>query len=295
MPWRLTDRTFDLAQPLAVGIVNVTSDSMYEGARSGTAERAILDGLELARDGFDMLDVGAVAARSGPPVGVEEEGAALIPAIEGLVDAGVPVSADTFSAEVARRALDAGAVVVNDISGGSDEMFELVAETGCGYVLTHMEGPPRVDRPPRDYGDVVEYLKSWLGGRIEVALGLGVDVEQIAIDPGLDFDLTTEQDLEVLRRLGELKELGRPLYASLSRKDFVGAVLGGGWEERLPAAEREWGTVAAVALAIREGADVFRIHDRSSLQAVRVAGRIVSGPFVSYSDTKGPPRGPGND
>jgi dihydropteroate synthase len=274
MVWRLSDRVLGLESPLAVGIVNVTSDSMYEGARSGTAERAIVDGLELVRDGFEMLDVGAVAARSGPPVEPGAEAAALVPAVEGLVDAGVPVSADTFSVEVARRALDAGAVVVNDISGGSDEMFEFVAETGCGYVLTHMEGPPRVERPPREYDDVVEHLKSWFRGRIQVAQRLEVDVNQIAIDPGLDFDLTTEQDLEVLRRLGELKSLGRPLYVSLSRKDFIGAVLAGRWEQRLPASEREWGTVAAVALAVRAGADVLRIHDRSSLQAVKVAGAI---------------------
>ncbi len=221
-----------------------------------------------------MLDVGAVAARSGPPVGVEEESAALIPAIEGLAGAGVPISADTFSIEVARRALDAGAVAINDISGGSEEMFALVAERGCGYVLMHMEGPPRVDREPREYEDVVEHLKAWLGGRIEVSRGLGVSEEQIAIDPGLDFDLTTEQDLEVLRRLPELRELGPALYVSLSRKDFIGAVLAGSWERRLPAAEREWGTVAAVALAVRGGADVLRIHDRSSLQAVKVAGEI---------------------
>jgi dihydropteroate synthase len=274
MRWRLADRTLSLEQPIAAGIVNVTSDSMFEGARSGTPEGAVADGLALAEAGFDLLDVGAVAARSGPPVPAEREAAALVPAVEGLVGAGVPVSADTFSVEVARRALDAGAVAVNDISGGSEEMFALVAETGCGYVLTHIEGPPRVDRPPRDYGDVVEHLISWFGGRIEAARRLGVDMEQIAIDPGLDFDLTVEQDLEVLRRLGELRALGLPLYVSLSRKDFIGAILAGSWEGRLPAGEREWGTVAAVALAVRAGADVLRIHDRSTLQAMRVAGRI---------------------
>jgi dihydropteroate synthase len=270
----LSDRVLELDQPVAAGIVNVTVDSMFEGARSGTPERGIEDGRELIQAGFDMLDVGAVAAKSGPPVGVEEEAAALVPAVEGLAGAGVPVSADTFSVEVARRALEAGAVAVNDISGGSEEMFGLVAEAGCGYVLMHIEGPPRVDRPWRKYGDVVDHLKSWFEGRVELARGLGVAEEQIGIDPGLDFDLSPEQDLEILRRLGELRGLGFPLYVSLSRKDFIGAVLGGSWEGRLAAAEREWGTVAAVALAVRGGADILRIHDRSSLQAVRVAGRI---------------------
>jgi dihydropteroate synthase len=291
MKWRLADRTLDLARPIGAGIVNVTVDSMFEGARSGTPEQAVRDGLALAEAGFEMLDVGAVAAKAGPPVPAEEEAAALVPAIEGLStelrgsldthsvrkeprNGGVPVSADTFSPEVARRALAAGAEVVNDISGGSGEMFELVAESGCGYVLMHIEGPPRADRPWRLYDDVVDHLRAWFEGRVELARELGVAEEQIAIDPGLDFDLSPEQDLEILRRLGELRALGLPLYVSLSRKDFIGAVLAGSWEERLPPREREWGTVAAVTLAVREGADVLRIHDRSSLQAMRVATAI---------------------
>jgi dihydropteroate synthase len=293
MAWRLAERTLDLARPIGAGIVNVTVDSMFEGARSGTPEQAVADGLALAEAGFEMLDVGAVAAKAGPPVEPEDEAAALVPAVEGLAHQlvcsfslpenekeqtngeMVAISADTFSPQVARRALAAGAEVVNDISGGSEEMFELVAETGCGYVLMHIEGPPRVDRPWRDYGDVVDHLRAWFEGRVELAQSLGVDVEQIAIDPGLDFDLSPEQDLEILRRLGELRALGLPLYVSLSRKDFIGAVLAGSWEDRSPPREREWGTVAAVTLAVREGADVLRIHDRSSLQAMRVAAEIV--------------------
>ncbi|MFL5834625.1 MAG: dihydropteroate synthase [Solirubrobacterales bacterium] len=292
MAWRLTDRTLDLAQPIGAGIVNVTVDSMFEGARSGTPEQAVADGMALAEAGFEMLDVGAVAAKAGPPVSADDEAAALVPAVEGLAtglrgsfvrdnrtkeprNGGiVPVSADTFSPEVARRALAAGALVVNDISGGCEEMFGLVAETGCGYVLMHIEGPPRRNRPWREYDDVVDHLRAWFEGRVEMARELGVSEEQIAIDPGLDFDLSPEQDLEILRRLGELRALGLPLYVSLSRKDFIGAVLAGSWDERLPAREREWGTVAAVTLAVREGADVLRIHDRSSLQAMGVAAGI---------------------
>jgi dihydropteroate synthase len=274
--WRLSDRTLDLTAPVAAGIVNVTADSMFSGARSGTPEQGVEDGLALAKAGFDMLDVGGVAARSGPPVASASEAAAVVPAIEGLLESGLPISADTFSPEVARRALAAGAVAINDIGGGSEEMFRLVAKSGCGYVLMHIEGPPRVDRVPGEYGDVVEHLKAWFGVRIEAALSRGVAPEQIAIDPGLDFDLTTEQDLEILRRLGELHELGRPLYVSLSRKDFIGAVLAGSWEARLEPDEREWGTVAAVSLAVAAGAQILRIHDRSSLQAVRVAGRIAA-------------------
>lgn len=275
--WRLRDLTLDLARPVGAGIVNVTVDSMFAGARSGTPEQAIADGLGLVEAGFDMLDVGAVAARSGPPVGVEDECAALVPAIEGMAAAGVPISADTFQVETARRALEAGAACVNDISGGCDEMFELVAATGCGYVLMHIEGPPRVDRPWRDYGDVVDHMVAWFEARVGRMRELGVADEQIAIDPGLDFDLSPEQDLEVMRRLVEFKALGLPLYVSLSRKDFIGAVLAGSWEERWPAGEREWGTVAATTLAVQAGGDILRIHDRSSLQAMRLAGEVVRG------------------
>lgn len=274
--WRIRGGELRFPPSLAVGVVNVTDDSFFAGARSGTPERAVADGLALVRDGFDMLDVGAVAARSGPPVGEEEEGARLVPAIEWLAaESGVPVTADTFSAKVARRAIEAGAVAINDIGGAADPaMLELVAETGCGYVLMHIEGPPRVDRPPASFEDPVEHLRQWFGTRIDAALVRGVEEEQIALDPGLDFDLSVDDDLEILRRLGELRELGRPLFLALSRKDFLGAVLAGSWEQRVPAAGREAASLAATAIAVADGAEMLRLHDRSALDALRVAEAI---------------------
>ena len=264
-----------LERPAGVGIVNVTDDSMFEGARSGTPARAVEDGAALAEAGFDMLDVGALAARSGPPVPAREEAARLVPAIEGLAArAAVPISADTFSPEVARAALAAGAVAINDVGGGGEEMFELAAESGSGLVIMHIEGPPREDRPPPRYDDPVDHLRNWFSGRIEEALARGVAEEQIALDPGLDFDLSLSDDLEVLRRLAELKELGRPLYVSLSRKDFLGALLAGSWENRAPAANREWATAAATTLAVVAGADLLRLHDTSALQAMQIAAAI---------------------
>ena len=274
--WRLADRTLELDRPLGVGIVNVTSDSFFEGARSITPEQAVADGLALAEAGFELLDVGAVAARSGPPVPAEQEAERLIPAIEGLAGSTeLPISADTFSAEVAARALAAGAVAINDISGGADPaLFELAAETGCGLVLMQIEGPPREDRSAERHRDPIEHLKRWFAARIEAALAAGVALDQLALDPGLDFDLGIADDLEILRRLEELRELGRPLFVSLSRKDFLGAVLAGSWEERLPAERREWATCTAVALAVGQGADLLRLHDESALQAARIAGAI---------------------
>ena len=274
--WRLADRTLDLERPLGVGIVNVTSDSFFSGARSGTPEAAVADGVALAEAGFELLDVGAVAARSGPPVPAEEEAAKLVPAIEGLKGAtDVPITADTFSAGVAQQALDAGAVAINDISGAADPaLFELAAQSRCGLVLMHIEGRPREDRAPARYDDPVAHLKEWFAERIEAAAAAGVAPEQLALDPGLDFDLRVADDLEILRRLGELRELGRPLFVSLSRKDFLGAVLAGSWEERLPAEAREWATAAATALAVAQGAELMRLHDRSALQAMQVAGAV---------------------
>ena len=274
--WKLADGTLELDRPLAVGIVNVTSDSMFSGARSGTPEQAVADGVRLAEEGFGMLDVGAVPARSGPPVPPAEEAARLAPAIEGLAErTGLPISADTFSAEVAAGALAAGAVAINDISGARDpELFELAADSGCGLVLMHIEGAPREDRPAPRFDDPVDHLKGWFAERIEAATARGVSEEQLALDPGIDFDLGVADGLELLRRLAELGDLGRPLYVSLSRKDLLGAVLAGGWEQRLPAEEREWATAAATALAVAQGGAIHRLHDASALQAMRIAGAI---------------------
>lgn len=266
----------DFPPPLAAGIVNVTDDSFFEGARSGTPERAVDDGLALVEQGFDLLDVGAVPARAGEPVPAEEEAERLIPAIEGLAkEAGVPISADTFQAEVAARALDAGAVAINDISGGANaELLEVIGQRGCGYVLMHIEGPPRRDREPPEHEDPVAYLIGWFAERMESALARGIAEEQIALDPGFDFDLSVRDDVRVLARLDELRRLGRPLFVALSRKDFLGALLSGSWEDRAPAGDREWATAAATSLAVASGAEIVRLHDRSSLDALRVAGAI---------------------
>jgi dihydropteroate synthase len=261
--WRLRDG-LELAfpPPVAAGVVNVTDDSFYSGARSETPEQAIADGLRLVEEGFDLLDVGAVAARSGPPVPAAAEAGRLGPAIAGLVArSGVPVLADTFAPEVARAALVAGAAGINDISGGSPEMYELVADAGCGYVLMHIEGPPREERPPRRYDDVVGHVRAWFERRIDAAVAAGVPEDAIAIDPGPDFDKGVGDDIELLRRLGELRALGRPVFAAISRKDFLGAILAGSWDRRVGADDRGAATLAATTLAVAQGAEILRLHD----------------------------------
>jgi dihydropteroate synthase len=154
-------------------------------------------------------------------------------------------------------------------------MFELAAETSCGLVVMHIEGPPRTDREPRPYDDVIAHLLDFFAGRLEAAAKEGVAPEQIALDPGFDFDLTVEDNMELLGRVDELHPLGRPLFVALSRKDFLGAVLAGSWENRLPPEELEWATVGAVTIAVARGAQILRIHDISSLDAIRVAHAIV--------------------
>jgi dihydropteroate synthase len=273
--WRISGATLEFGPPRAAGIVNVTDDSFFSGARSGTPERAIADGLRLVDAGFEMLDVGAVAARSGPPVGADDEAARLIPAVAGLAaEAGVPVLADTFSPEVAARAAEAGAAAINDIGGGQPELLEAIAESDCGYVLMHIEGPPRVDRPAPHYDDVVAHLKAWFAAGLERCEAAGIAPERVALDPGLDFDLTTDDGIEIMRRLGELRELGRPLFVALSRKDFLGAIVAGSWEERLEPDERGPATLAATALAVQQGAEMLRLHDVEALDAMNVAAAI---------------------
>jgi len=277
--WRLSGG-LELTFPpsLAAGVVNVTADSFYSGARSVTPSQAIEDGLRLVDSGFDLLDVGAVAARSGPPVDAAAEIENLVPAIAGLAErAGVPVMADTFQPEVARAALDAGAAAINDISGGSGEMYELIAERGCGYVLMHVEGPPREDRTPPVYDDVVAYVKEWFSERIELTRKAGVAADQVAIDPGPDFDKAVDDTIELLGRIPELQELGRPVMAAISRKDYLGAVMAGSWEERPGADKRGAATLAATTLATANGAEILRLHDPESLDAMRVAEVIARG------------------
>ena len=274
----MAGRVLEFGPPLAAGIVNVTDDSFFAGARSGTPEQAVADGLRLVGAGFELLDVGALAARSGPPVSAEAEAARLVPAITHLArESGVPVFADTFSPEVAERAVAAGAAAINDIGGGQPEMLERLSGLDCGYVLMHIEGPPRVDRPAPPYDDVIDHLKRWFADAIERAGAAGIDSSRIALDPGLDFDLTTDDGIEILQRLGELRELGRPLFVALSRKDFLGAIAAGSWEERLEPTRRGPATCAATALAVVQGAEMLRLHDVEALDAMRVAAAVSTG------------------
>ncbi|MCD6014197.1 MAG: dihydropteroate synthase [Solirubrobacterales bacterium] len=259
-----------------MGIVNVTPDSFSDGGQFLEPERAIAHGRELAADGAAVLDVGGESTRPGAnAVSERVELERTAPVVESLAAAdgpGVPVSIDTSKAEVARAALDAGASIVNDVTAlrADPEIAGLCAERGCELVLMHMLGSPRTMQDNPTYDDVVEEVRAFLAGRIEAALAAGIAEGRIWVDPGIGFGKTVEHNIELLRRLGELRALGRPIVVGTSRKRFLGALTGRQVGERLG------GTVASNVLALASGADVLRVHDVLAVrQALDVAETIL--------------------
>ena len=241
-----------------MGVVNVTPDSFSDGGLFLDAEAAVAHGEQLARDGAEILDVGGESTRPGAEeVSTEEELARTEPVVRALAGAGYEVSIDTSKLGVARAALDAGATIVNDVTAlrGDPEIAGLVAERGAGLVLMHMRGDPRTMQLDPTYDDVVVEVKAFLAERTEAAVAAGVDEERIWLDPGIGFGKTLDHNLELLRRLGELRELGRPLVVGTSRKSFIGKIDGSEVGDRLG------GTIASSVLAVAEGADVLRVHD----------------------------------
>jgi dihydropteroate synthase len=198
--------------------------------------------------------------------------ARVVPVVAGLAGAGSLVSVDTSKAAVAAAALDAGAEIVNDVTAlrGDREMAALCAERGVGVVLMHMLGEPRTMQEDPRYGDVVAEVKAFLTERLEAALAAGIDEDRVWLDPGIGFGKTGAHNMELLRRLGELRELGRPLVVGTSRKSFIGRVDGSAADQRLG------GTIASSVLAAAEGADVLRVHDVAEVrQALTVAAAIL--------------------
>jgi dihydropteroate synthase len=259
-----------------MGVINVTPDSFSDGGAHLDAERAIDRGRELAAEGADVLDVGGESTRPGSsPVPVREEMRRIVPVVRGLAGLrSVSVSVDTTKSEVARAALDEGATIVNDVSSGRADpaMLPLVAQRRATFVAMHMQGTPRDMQADPEYGDVVSEVLEFLRRRCRAALEAGVDRDRLWIDPGIGFGKTLSHNLELLRRLPELRSLGLPVCLGVSRKSFIAKV-----EERAGAAPsppqaRIGGTAAAVALGVLGGASILRVHDVSTMiQAARVA------------------------
>jgi dihydropteroate synthase len=258
--------------PRLMGVVNVTPDSFSDGGLFLNAEAAIEHGRKLARQGAAILDVGGESTRPGAEeVSVEEELARVVPVVQGLAE-GATVSVDTSKAAVAEAALDAGASIVNDVTAmrHDPEIGALCAERGAGLILMHMQGDPRTMQANPTYDDVVDDVRAFLAERMAAAVGAGVDEERIWLDPGIGFGKSLDHNLELLRRLGELCGLGRPLVVGTSRKSFIGKIDGAAVDERLG------GTIASSILAAATGADVLRVHDvAEAAQAAKVASAIL--------------------
>ncbi len=257
-----------------MGIVNVTPDSFSDGGEFLDPARAIAHGLELIEERADILDIGGESTRPGAEdVPAEVEMGRVVPVVEGLAGAGVPISIDTSKAAVAAAAIDAGAGIVNDVTACSDpEMAPLCAERGVELILMHMLGSPRTMQDDPSYDDVVDDVRAFLAERIEWAVSTGVDQRLIMVDPGIGFGKTLEHNLELIARLGELAELGRPIVLGTSRKRFIGKLTGRDVDERLG------GSLASAVVGAANGADVLRVHDvAATADALRVASAIDTG------------------
>ena len=247
-----------------MGVLNVTPDSFSDGGLYDTHEAAVRRGLELVGEGADFIDVGGESTRPGSvSVSPDEEIRRVVPVIRSLAaGTDIPISVDTSKSEVADAALDAGASIVNDISGFSFDpaMARVAASHGASAVLMHIQGTPATMQEDPVYADLMGEIASRLRDAIAIALGAGV--RQVIVDPGIGFGKTAEHNLEILRRLGELAVLGYPVLVGPSRKAFIGAVLG------LPVGERLEGTAGAAAVAVMNGANILRVHDVAPIRKV---------------------------
>jgi len=263
-----------------MGVVNVTPDSFSDGGAFLDAEAAIAQGRRLAGEGADLLDVGGESTRPGAAsVDAHEELRRVLPVVEALAaDGAAAVSIDTSKVEVARAALDAGAAYVNDVTAfrAAPGLAGLVAERNVECCLMHMLGEPRTMQSDPRYDDVVADVKAFLADRLAFAVGEGVPEERISLDPGIGFGKTVAHNLELLRRLDELVELGRPVVIGTSRKSFLGRITGRDVTERMPA------TLATCVFAYLRGARTFRVHDVAPARdALLVTAATVTGRWTS--------------
>lgn len=292
--WNIGTRALALGErTLVMGVVNVTPDSFSDGGRYFQPARAVTHALRLLEEGADILDIGGESTRpgtavapggetagAGVPVSPEEELRRVLPVIQQIKRSCPPcvVSVDTYKAEVARAAVAAGAEIVNDVSAfrWDPAMAPAVAELGCGAVLMHMRGRPQEWRHLPPLPDVVALVREELGQWAAAALHAGVSRGRIALDPGFGFGKNFEQNWPLLARLAELRELGFPLVAGVSRKSFIGRALRRG-ERDAPVEERGFGTLAGETIAMLQGAHIIRTHDvKACADAARVVDQLLA-------------------
>ena len=248
-----------------MGILNVTPDSFFDGGAFPDAKAIRARAETMADEGAHWLDIGAESSRPGAqPVTLEEELRRLLPALEAVENFPVSRSVDTYRAETARRALELGATMINDITAcrADPEMPALIAEKGCPCVLMHMQGNPKTMQAAPQYEDIIDDISAFFEERITTLIKSGVREDQLWLDPGFGFGKTVQHNLDILRRLGEFQKFGRPLLIGTSNKSTIGAILD------LPLQERTEGTAATVALAIAAGASCVRVHDVKTMARV---------------------------
>ncbi len=278
LSWQLRTKTLTSHRlPLIMGVLNVTPDSFSDGGRFFDSVAAVEHGLRLAVEGADILDIGGQSTRPGAePVSPEEELRRVSSVVASLAaQLEIPISIDTSNAFVAREALAAGAEAINDITAltGDLAMLELARSTSCGICAMHMRGNPQTMQRQATYGDVVEEVRAWLAARRDGLVAAGIDPSRIALDPGIGFGKTAEHNLTLLRSLSRFRDLGCPLLVGVSRKAFIGRIVGD------PNADRTAGTIGAVLSAARCGVEIVRVHDvaavRHALMAFEATGGMV--------------------
>lgn len=276
MIWQTRSRQFQLGhRALVMGVLNVTTDSFSDGGLFMDPGRALLHAGEMAEAGADIIDVGGESTRPGAEtVSEEEEMRRVLPIVTRLAaDGRFVVSIDTMKPAVARAAIDRGAEIVNDVTGLRDAaMREVIRETGAGAIVMHMQGTPRDMQVAPHYEDVCREIREFFRQVFDVCLRCGVDTMRLAFDPGIGFGKSVAHNLSLLRSLGSLRVEERPLVCGVSRKSFIGKVLGGAAME-----DRAWPTVALTSYARMQGANVVRVHDvRPNLEALRMTEAILN-------------------
>ena len=271
---RAKDRTIGVSdRPLVMGVVNVTPDSFFDGGKYATTDAAVRHALQLTEEGADLLDIGGESTRPGSDsIEAGEELRRLLPVVTAVAKAvTIPISVDTKKSTVARAALEAGAVIINDVTAlqADAAMADLVAATGAGVVLMHMRGMPKTMQEAPSYDDVVGEVTEFFRERVKFCRERGIGQDQIVLDPGIGFGKLLVHNLTLLGQLESFAQFGRPILVGVSMKAFIGQVLG------RPLEERSWGTAAAIALAVSRGAGILRVHDvRGMKEVVAMAAAI---------------------
>jgi len=267
------DRQMTLSRTHVMGIVNVTPDSFSDGGRFYDRDVAASHALKLVEDGADIVDVGGESTRPGSdPVSADEEWRRVEPVIRALEDeTDIPISIDTMKPEVAWKAIEAGAIMVNDVSGlRNKDMTELVARERVAVVIMHMLGEPKTMQEDPSYIDVVEEVKDYLRRQMDTAIKAGVSSDSIVLDPGIGFGKTIEHNLRLINLVKEFEELGRPVMIGASRKSFIGHI------NKTEVTDRLEGSIAAAILAAVRGARIVRVHDvKETVRALKVAEAIL--------------------